>query len=484
VRLLHTNDFHGAILPGGRERSTGRPWGGSAVLAAYIDSLRAENPEGTVLLDGGDLFQGTMISNLQFGRPVVEQMDALAYAATAIGNHEFDWTVDTLVRRIHELSCKALGANIVERKSRRRPSWAGVDTTVTRRGVKVAIVGFAYPETPMVTLPQNVAHLDFLPVAPIANRRIPALRRDGASAVVILGHLPAEVDSAGHVGGDVAALAREIKGEDAILGGHSHLRAVGRVDGTPVVVAGSHGQYVSLTDLVVDPVRRTVVESDFRVVPTYADALAPDSAMAARAEGWNGAVAAIASRAVGRSERALLREKEGESTVGNLVADVMRRAVHADFALQNSGGLRANLPAGEITEGHLYEVMPFDNTIVVVALSGAQVEQTIEDALAHDLITQVSGLRYRFDLSRAPGDRVIEITTEGGQPLRPDADYQVACNNFMAAGGDYHATLKAARNPRDTGILVRDALREEVARLTREGKPLTAQLEGRVKRGL
>src|SRR5207302_8685355 len=130
LRILETTDFHGAILGGAHERRTGRAIGGSAVLAAWIERLRAENPEGTVLVDGGDLFQGTMISNLEFGRPMVEQMNALGYAAAAIGNHEFDWTADTLARRVREMHFAALGANMVERRTGRRPKWARADTVV------------------------------------------------------------------------------------------------------------------------------------------------------------------------------------------------------------------------------------------------------------------------------------------------------------------------------------------------------------------
>src|SRR4029079_17588938 len=123
LRVLETTDFHGGILSPTRDRATGRMVGGSAVLAAGIARLRAANPEGTVLVDGGDLFQGTMISNLQFGRPVVEQMNALGYAAAEIGNHEFDWSADTLMQRISEMRFAALGANLRERRSGKLPSW-------------------------------------------------------------------------------------------------------------------------------------------------------------------------------------------------------------------------------------------------------------------------------------------------------------------------------------------------------------------------
>jgi 2',3'-cyclic-nucleotide 2'-phosphodiesterase/3'-nucleotidase len=479
VRLLETTDFHGALLPGARERGTGRPWGGSAVLAAYVDSLRRENPEGTVLLDGGDLFQGTMISNLQFGRPVVEQMNALGYTAAALGNHELDWGVDTLAHRIAELRAAVLGANVVERRSGRRPWWARRDTTIQRRGVRIAVLGVATPLTPTITLAPRVAGLDFLPPAPILNERIPRLRRAGASIVAVVGHIPGTVDSLGNVGGDLAELARETRDEDVVMGGHSHNRVLARVDGVPVLIAGAQGQAVGVVDLVVDPMRRRVIERDARLVATYADVLAPDTAMADRVERWNAPVRALAATPLGRNDTLLVRDRGGESPIGNLVTDAMRRAVAAEVALQNPGGLRADLPAGVVTRGTLYEVVPLDNTIVEMQLTGDELREALEEGLAQERVTQVSGLRYRFDLGRPVGSRVTELLDQAGEPVGPARVYAVLCNDFMAEGGDGYTALTRGRNRRDTGLTVRGALEDYVTALDREGRPLSYRREGR-----
>ena len=204
LRVLETTDFHGAILPG-TDRRSNRPTGGSVALAAAVESERAANPEGSVLLDGGDCFQGTMISNLEYGRPVVEQMNALRYAATAVGNHEFDWTIDTLVARVRGMHFAALAANMLERRSGRRPGWARADTSFVRRGVRVGVVGLAYPGTPRVTLPANVTTLRFEDDSTWAARIAPRLRREGAAVVLGVGHIPAETDSTRKARGDLAA---------------------------------------------------------------------------------------------------------------------------------------------------------------------------------------------------------------------------------------------------------------------------------------
>jgi 2',3'-cyclic-nucleotide 2'-phosphodiesterase/3'-nucleotidase len=248
IRVLETTDFHGAILGGTTDREHNRPIGSSVALASWINHLRAANPEGTVLIDGGDLFQGTMISNFQFGAPVVEQMNALGYAASAIGNHEFDWSADTLARRISEMNFAALGANVRERKTGRMPAWARADTVVVRRGIRIGILGLCYRNTPSVTLTKHVAHLEFRDDSTEAAERIPGLRAR-SDLVLGVGHVPCTSNRDRHArGGDLVRLARGVGGVAAWFGGHSHNVVVDQMDGLPIAVAGSHGRFVAVCD--------------------------------------------------------------------------------------------------------------------------------------------------------------------------------------------------------------------------------------------
>ena len=479
VRVLHTTDFHGALLPGARERGSGRAVGGSAVLAAWIARLRAENPEGTILLDGGDAFQGTMISNLAFGRPVVEQMNLLGYGGFAVGNHDLDWSADTLERRVDEMRFAALGANLLERRTGRMPRWVRGDTVLTRRGVRVGLLGLAYTGTPRVTLASHVAPLRFDDDSATAARLVPALRRRARPHVVIgLGHTPGGLDSAGRVTGDLGRLAR-VPGVDLWTGGHSHNRLLAEEGGATVMISGAQGQIVGLCDLTVDPLAGRVVERRARLVPTYADEVTPDSAMLARVAGWNARVALLAATVIGRNARTLTRSRDGESPLGDLVADAMRAESGADLAFTNSGGLRADLAAGTITRGAVYDIIPFDNTLVLVRLTGRQVRELLEDGLAHGRISQQSGLRYRFDLSRPRDGRLLAVTLADGSPLDEARTYTVAVNNFMASGGDNYDTLARAGGQTDTGTLVREALERHLAALTRDG-PLDVRVDGRI----
>jgi 2',3'-cyclic-nucleotide 2'-phosphodiesterase/3'-nucleotidase/5'-nucleotidase len=481
LQVLETTDFHGFILQTARERNGDRLVGSSPVLAAWIAQLRRSNPEGTVLLDGGDWYQGTMISNLQFGRPVIEQMNALGYAATAIGNHEFDWSADTLARRIRELRCAALGANMVERKTNRLPSWARADTVFTRRGLKVGVLGLCYRNTPNVTLGKYVAHLRFDDDSATAARLVPLLRKR-SDVVVAVGHIPAETDTARHAHGDLARLAH-VPGVDLWLGGHSHNQVLDEIGGVPVAIAGQHGEVIAVCDLVVDGLNRKVVERHARLQPTYVGEYPPDSAMAARVARWNAEIGPIAGRVLFRNQRALGRDRSGEAAVGSLIADAMRAAAKADVAMQNSGGLRAELPAGDVTEGAIYEVMPFDNTIFYLELTGAEIRSVLEEGLSFGRVTQVSGIRYAFDLSRPRGSRLQMLSQDDGQPIDPTYHYQVVINNFMAGGGDNNDTLTKGRNRRDTGQNIRDALSDYVqARAAANGGVLDYRPDGRVKR--
>ncbi|MEQ1832817.1 MAG: 5'-nucleotidase C-terminal domain-containing protein, partial [Candidatus Eisenbacteria bacterium] len=477
VRLLETTDFHGAILGGTRERRSQRPTGGSVALAAAIARERAVNPEGTVLLDGGDLFQGTMISNLQYGRPVVEQMNALGYTAAAVGNHEFDWGVDTLVSRVREMRFAALGANMFERKTNKLPKWVRSDTTVFRRGVKVGIVGLAYPGTPRVTMPANVAHLRFDDDSTVAAQVSARLRKAGATVVVGVGHIPAETDSLRHARGDLARLGK-IRTIDAWLGGHSHNVVDDRVEGRPILIAGATGQYLAVADLLVDPVRQKVIESSARIYTVYADGPA-DSVWTARVTRWNANVAPVAATVLGDAAVPLHRRRP-EATIGDFICDAMRADAKVDVALQNPGGMRADLDAGPITRGDVYAIMPFDNTIVTVELTGALLRRALEQSLHNQRITQVSGIRYEIDSSKPDFQHITKLTLADGTPIDDAKTYTVAANNFMASGGDNYDALAQGKNRTETGRMIRDAIEAWVKQQCAGGKPLELKGDGRI----
>jgi 2',3'-cyclic-nucleotide 2'-phosphodiesterase/3'-nucleotidase len=394
-----------------------------------------------------------------------------------VGNHEFDWGVDTLATRVREMHFTELAANMFERKSGKLPNWVRADTSVLRRGVRVGIVGLAYPGTPRVTLPANVAHLRFDDDSTTAARVGASLRKAGAAVVLGVGHIPAETDSTRRARGDLVRLGH-VATVDAWLGGHSHNVVDDHVDGHPVLIAGSLGQYLVEVDLVVDPVAKKVVESTQRVLTAFADGPA-DSVWTARVARWNAGVAPVAAQVLGSAGVALHR-RSPESTIGDFITDAMRADAGVDIALQNPGGMRADLEAGPITRGEVYAVMPFDNTIVTVQLTGALVKLALEQSLHNGRITQVSGIRLTIDQAKPDMEKITQLTLADGTPLDPAKTYSVAANNFMASGGDHYDALAQGTNRTDTGRMIRDAMETWVRQQCKNGKSYDLPGDGRI----
>ncbi len=487
LTVLHMTDFHGALLPGAVERTSQKAWGGAAVFAAYVARERALNPKGTILTDGGDWMQGTAISNLRFGRPVIDLMNRLDVDAAAIGNHEFDWNVDTLRARMADARFTPLGANWFDRTTDRRMAGIAPWTIETRRGLAVGIIGVCTEDTPHTTLPMNVKDFEFKDAGKTAASLVDSVRAAGASLFVVIGHVAGRQDSTGKVSGELADVARAVPGELAVFGGHSHNRLLGEASGVPAMIAGSSGQYLGRLDAVVD--RRAdqgkgavvPAETRTRMIPTYAADVRPDPATLAFVEQTNAAIAPITGRVLGTAEKALGRSRAEDSALGNWIADAMREATNVDFAFQNPGGIRTELDAGPVTVGEVYAIMPFDNRIATVQLTGAQVKAVLENGVSPTTCIQVSGLTFTFDPAKVRGERVSAVKTAAGVPLDPAATYAVAANDFMAQGGDGFSMFAEGKDLTVTGILVREAMEKDLEKRTARGERLDATGGRRIK---
>ena len=405
LTILHMNDLHGHILPYlDKTVREDKMVSGAAFFAAIIQRERAANPEGTVLLSAGDMFQGTPISNVFKGEPVIEIMNALRFDAMALGNHEFDWGRETLDRLRTAAAFPFLAANIVT------PGGAGLEgakpyVMLKRVGIDVAVIGVSTPETQYATKPSNVADLTFQDPASVMPEIIAKVRREGAGLVLVLSHLGLDADQ---------ELARKVPGIDVIVGGHSHTAVTEplRINDTIIVQAGCYGIYVGALGLEVDPETRRITRYTTRDVlrPVLADEQAPtDPAIAALVDRYARKIKAEFAKVVGRSEVDLLRQPMAESNVGNLIADALREAGGADIGIQNGGGIRADLPAGDITLEQLYTLLPFDNVLVTMTLRGEHVLRLLETSgEQHTRILQISGLSVVYDLNRPAGSRVVQ----------------------------------------------------------------------------
>ena len=448
LRIISTNDFHGALES--RPDSRGRQLGGAGTVAAAIDRARAECPPPrcySLLLDGGDMWQGTPASNLAFGKPVLAIYNTLGYAGAAVGNHEFDWGTDTLRKRMSEARFRIMGAN-VRYDDGRDVEWIPDDTIVRRGTIDVGLIGIALESTPRSTRASNVAGLRFDPAAPIVDSIGRALRARGAEAIVVLAHVGAFCERAqpATCEGEIVQLAQDVREPlDAIVSGHTHSPVNTVVRGIPIVQARSRGQALAVMDIAVDTARglegkrsRSLGSDGMagEIREMLADSLprAPGVDSMARA-----AVRTVAERVNRPVARFTTRMERGRApaALGNFIADAQRWAGKSDIAVMNNGGIRADIQAGAATYGSLFEVQPFANTLYTVTLTGGQLREYLERLVRLDSPdAHVSGIRITFDTTKAEGSRVVSATLSGGRPIADDGRYTVVMNDFMATGGD------------------------------------------------
>jgi 2',3'-cyclic-nucleotide 2'-phosphodiesterase (5'-nucleotidase family) len=472
LRVLATNDVHGALEATVPAWSNHRPVGGLAAVAGMMERLTRQCDCTTIRLDAGDVMQGTPVSNLSFGRATVAAFNAMGYTASAIGNHEFDWGLDTLQARIRQASFAWLSANIRERATDSAPPWVTPWRMVTAGRYRVALVGYTTVTTPSSTRPSIVAGLRFDSGPARLDAAIAAARREHPDFVIVLAHEGAFCDRSGTANcrGEVVDLANALHNRpDLIVSGHTHSLITTTVNGIPIIQARCCSTALGIADFVDSAGVRVV---HLRVATVWADRETADTAVAHVVAAAVRRVAPLTSRVVATLAAPLTRRGD-QYALGNLIADAYRAAAGAQIGLVNNGGIRADLPAGRVTWGQLFEVVPFQNFVVRLRVSGAVLKRALEHALgASEARAHVAGIRVRVEPGNPPGQRVTAVTLTSGAPVLDTATYTLAVPDFMAAGGSGYAMLR--NEPvENTGIVDLDALTEYLRRLPQPVRPDT-----------
>jgi 2',3'-cyclic-nucleotide 2'-phosphodiesterase/3'-nucleotidase/5'-nucleotidase len=460
LRVLAINDFHGALEPQVWPWSGGRPVGGAAALKPWLDSLARVCFCTSIRLDGGDEMQGTPVSNFNYGRPAIAALNALGIDAATIGNHEFDWTVDTLRARMAEAHYRFVAANITDSAGTARPDWAEPFTVVERGGVRVAVIGLALPATPETTSPRNVRGLAFGDGAAAVRRVLPRARAAG-DYVIVLAHVGAFCDSGGACHGEIIDLAHALDSGsvDLIVSGHTHSLVNTVVNGIPIVQARSSGAGIAVVDFVQAGGKREVRA---RVETPFADRVRPDPALADALRLSRQSVAAITDRPVARFATELRRTGD-QYGLGRLIADAQRNVAKTDVALVNNGGIRADVAAGVATYGDLFRVEPFQNRLVRLAVSGDVLKEALEHAVAGDgPDAHVAGIEVWYDPHKPAGRRIKKLRLANGKGVDGGQTYTLAVSDFLATGGGGYTMLRSAVRG-DVGITELDALIQYLA---------------------
>lgn len=454
LRIIGMNDFHGALV----ETDT---YAGAAKLASAVTSLRDEADGAVLVFAAGDMMQGTMESNLERGQTVVRMMNRIGIDAMTVGNHEFDWGLDVLTDRTSEMEFPCLGANVIERDSGKVLSCLQPYTLLEKNGVKVGIVGVVTQDTITSVNPKNIATLRIEEPIAIAKETIRQVREKGADIVVLLAHMACYQEENGTLTGEAVRLA-ELDGVDVIVSGHSHTQIVGTIGDVIIVQAGDKGRYLDIVDIIYSPEQKKIISRQAGLDAIDGRQVLADGEVVDLVKEATRHTEKMKQTEVGRLPAILVHDRRAVSPLGSWVADGIRMVSGTDIALQNGGGIRVPSLGTQVTEGNLYEMLPFDNIIYTAELTGREIKAVLEQGLFDEThsILQYAGLTVVCDADRPHGARITEICLTDGSMLQEDAVYTVAYNDFMAAGGDGYPYLSTASKLCNTGISLREAVEE------------------------
>ena len=486
LHVIHINDLHSRIEPINRFDSTcsaednaeGKCFGGVARVKTMIDQLRAELAgQNVIVVDAGDQYQGSLMYTTYKGDVEAEMMEKIGFDVMAVGNHEFDDGDEGLLKLVENVSFPVISGNLDVRRSNVLAGKVGNHVVLEVGGEKIGIISALATDTVDTSSPSAgvIFHDEVAAMAADVGR----LEAEGVTKIIGLTHvgLPRDIDIAG-----------KVPGLDAIVGGHSHTylsasdpnRAgayptwVSQPDGTmvPVVQAYAYSKYVGHLVLDFDDAGNLISASGDTIL--LDNSVAEDPEILARVAELAGPIEEMKNRVVASAAEAIDGDRSVcramECPMGNLVADAMLDRVKdqgVSIAIQNGGGLRASIDAGEVTMGEVLTVLPFQNTLSTFQVTG----QTIVDALENGVsqieegagrFPQVAGMSFTVTASAPAGSRISDVMV-GGAPIDLGAVYGVVSNNYVRNGGDGYRMFQGAMNAYDYGPDLADVTAEYIA---------------------
>ncbi len=472
VTILHTNDNHGRFW----HNRNGEY--GMAARKTLIDNIREEvalENGTTLLLSGGDINTGVPESDLQNAEPDFKGMNMLQYDAMALGNHEFDNSIDVLRQQKEWAGFPFLSANIID-TSTGKPLFDAYKIFEVE-DLKIAVVGFTTESTAILGNPEYLEGLEIRKPVDVAEKLIPKLRKkaDFVIAATHMGHYE-DGNYGGNAPGDVT-LARSVPGIDVIVGGHSQnpLFEPDEQSGTLILQAHEWGKYVGRLDLVIK--NGEVVWSEYELVPVNLkkkvkdaegksvrvfidEEISHDPDMLALLTPFQEKGQAELSVEIGSSDTDFIGDRKvvrnQETNLGNLIALAMKEKVNADIGIMNSGGIRDDMPQGILTYKSVLQVQPFGNSIAYVDFSAQELTDYLSTVAAKQAgsgaFAQFSGVELMLK------DGVASNIKVNGEALMASKTYRIAINSYVATGGDGYPKVTDHANYTDSGYVDADVL--------------------------
>ena len=451
--IFYTSNLRGQIKPfsGAIQDQQYQQIGGLAFIKGFItETSKAFNfkPEEVLLLDTGDALFGTAEASLTMGEVPLRLMGKAGYHAMTIGNLEFEYGFDRLKSFIAADQVPMLSCNYRDVTSPVGDTFKP-GMIIERGGVKIGIIGLGHGELARNTRQDNIVNLEIIDFKSSVQKTAAQLKAEGAEIIVLLSHHPAvgSLDNPGEVFPDIDVIIGDLIGPGAVISGR------------PLIcqTAPSRGGGVGMVKISYSAGKWDIARGFQRIFTVDAEKITPDAELAAEISRVESKIDTLLDEIVTSSAGTFTNSYTEESTTGKLIADCMRATAQTQIAFTNSGGIKSALGQGPVTLRHLYDMLPFENTLIAVDLSGWQIENLVEEGLSGKTgFLQASGISCTYSSSNPAGFRLVQIYV-GEEPLEFARTYSVAVNDFMYTNQHDWPELNLGKNPQVRG-LVREAL--------------------------
>ncbi|MCD4726067.1 MAG: bifunctional metallophosphatase/5'-nucleotidase [Pirellulales bacterium] len=470
LTILHTNDFHTHFLPADATWLDEDPppqIGGITALKYYVEQEQAAS-EQSLLLDAGDWMTGTPLGDMEMGGAAgggfIQLMNRIGFDATVIGNHELDGGIDNLERLIELLNCDVVTANFFRGDKLVAPH----AYKIYRRGkLRIGVIGLILDD--LFEVAPRFEGLKVHNTVKTAQKIIDQIDPD-TDLILLLTHQGWQADS---------LLATQIHNADVIVGGHSHTRIESprSVNNLLILQAGSYTRYLGRLDMTVQ--NDAIVDYNGELIPLWVEGIKPHPEVSRLVRAFEIHIKAEYGVEIGKASVSLGRSHYDESDLGNLLTDMLLASSGVDFALLNSGGIRANLAAGPVTRLNIAEILPFKNHLVRFNCSGKELltflkNNAVASSFEEQGIMQVAGLACEWRVLNGQEVKIVKATV-AGKPIQPDRQYSGVTVDYALSKADRYFGFQP-REQVDTKILLSDAIMDYIKEHPQIKRPVSGRL--------